>query len=373
MPIPATSGQFRTNRSDMQIGDYAAVKYTAAAGAIGAFSDFGAPLETAQANEIPITGTNTPNGYCYLIKADKGLLIPDRVIQTNISYETLSANDFIWGKLGGIGAIIPTMTSATTPAPFIVTTTGQYNSNYAAYMVFDKAATGWLTASTTIGEVMVDLGAIYNAGSYSITNVVSGDGGTHAGAWEIYGSTQDVPVDWTLLHSVENWTSQNPSIFDFPISLLRHLKIRLTAKNNAFYPWNGLGEFQLFGSNTFFIRSMTGGVGYLDGTGNCSGTDSGLGMWPIINEWDKYIRGSNLDGKITAGDDDVWHWSNCYSFCQDTVSTKIASGSFNKVARGKTSPNGMLSCAPTTAYSTVGFRPYLRYLEADSKAKTYWY
>ena len=37
----------------------------------------------------------TPDGNFYFIKVDKGLLIADRVVQTNISWETLNNNGFI--------------------------------------------------------------------------------------------------------------------------------------------------------------------------------------------------------------------------------------------------------------------------------------
>lgn len=98
MPVPVTSGSFRTNILDMSVGDYFAYKYVASSGAAGVFSDFGAPLTTAQENEIPIAGTSTPNGYAYAIKVAPGIFIADRQVQCSISWDVLNTANYIQGK-----------------------------------------------------------------------------------------------------------------------------------------------------------------------------------------------------------------------------------------------------------------------------------
>lgn len=109
MPVPATTGQLRTNIVGMQIGDYIVCKYTASSGAVGTFSELG----TSTATEIPITGTASPNGTFYFVKVAKGLLVADRVVQHTISWDTLNAGKFIEGKtmtLGMISGILRSLT-----------------------------------------------------------------------------------------------------------------------------------------------------------------------------------------------------------------------------------------------------------------------
>jgi|GEM_PF-2026225 len=82
------------NINTMVVGDVIPCRYTATtSGTAGYFSELG----TCITNEIPITGTATPDGLFYLIKTDKGTLIADRTIQTNISWDVLNAAKFIEG------------------------------------------------------------------------------------------------------------------------------------------------------------------------------------------------------------------------------------------------------------------------------------
>lgn len=95
MGVPLSKGSLRTKIDDMLIGDYIVCNYTATSGAVGTFSNFGGTAGT----EIPLANSiNSPNGSFYLIKADKGLLIADRVIQTNITWDTLNTGKVVQGK-----------------------------------------------------------------------------------------------------------------------------------------------------------------------------------------------------------------------------------------------------------------------------------
>lgn len=89
----------------------------------------------------------------------------------------------------------------------------------------------------------------------------------------------------------------------------------------------------------FFMRILSGG--------NNSNNNS--------NEWDQIIVNYDLDGKITAGDNNIWHWSGVGSW---TSSTPSSSG--YRIIRG----NGSVSArtenqAPTASSTTIGFRPVL--------------
>ncbi|HBU84060.1 MAG TPA: hypothetical protein DEF35_20815 [Paenibacillus sp.] len=72
-----------------------------------------------------------------------------------------------------------------------------------------------------------------------------------------------------------------------------------------------------FGDNRFKfnLRLLTGGINASD----------------KVNDWDKYIVSSTLDGKIIAGDNSVWNWSGLSTI------TSTSSASTTRVARGGSS------------------------------------
>lgn len=111
------------------------------------------------------------------------------------------------------------------------------------------------------------------------------------------------------------------------------------------------------------IRSLTGGVAYADANGNSSTTDQSKGAFPTSNEWDRYIVNSTLDGKITAGDDNVWHWSGINTWCQDTPSVSIIA-STNRTWRGNTALNRYSYQVSSTSNTAHGFRPVFEYKES---------
>jgi hypothetical protein len=214
--------------NNMQVGDCIPCRYTApTSGQTGTFSELG----TCIANEIPLTGAATPDGLFYLIKTDKGTLIADRVIQTNISWDVLNAAKLIEGKLLALGI------------------------------------------------------------------------------------------------------------------------------------------------NNINIRSLSGGVAYIDANGNSSLTDKSLGAWPPNNEWDKYIVNSDLRGKIIKGDDNLWHWNNNKaSWTKNTPLNGMNRGDGwlgqnDRRIHNKLTTTGEIK---GRSYSTssyvgveIGFRPIVNYVESD--------
>lgn len=225
MAAPATSGRLVTTLTGMNIGDYIACQYVVStSGSVGTFSNLGGTVGT----EIPVSGSATPNGWFYFIKVDRGLLIADRPVQSNITWDTLNTTKFIQG---------------------------------------------------------------------------------------------------------ESW-------------------------------------------NSGYIRSLTGGCSYADSDGNLSysASSSNYGNYPQNNEWDKYIVKSNLGGKITAHDDNVWHYLSVYSWCQDTpingtftpvTGTTATASSSNRMARGTNNSSwNDFSFAPTTVTTaSYCFRPVFQYIE----------
>lgn len=98
MVEPATTGKICKTIEDMQIGDYIVCKYIASNSTVGTFSELG--ISTAK--EIALAGSTTPNGTFYFLMVDKskygGVLVADRVIQSNIQWFELNVGRVIQGK-----------------------------------------------------------------------------------------------------------------------------------------------------------------------------------------------------------------------------------------------------------------------------------
>ena len=118
MAAPVTMGKFCTNTSDMEIGDYIKCVYEAPTVQVaGYFSQLGIQdptmtvtttkttdgvtaetiTEEVLYSELSTTPETTASGYFYLLKADYGLLIADRMVQQQISWEALNKLNYIYG------------------------------------------------------------------------------------------------------------------------------------------------------------------------------------------------------------------------------------------------------------------------------------
>jgi hypothetical protein len=123
-----------------------------------------------------------------------------------------------------------------------------------------------------------------------------------------------------------------------------------------------LREMDFFGA-AGIVRSLIGGVTWADAAGNANTTaDQGLGAFPTTNEWDTYIVKSNLGGKASPGADNVWNWSQAYTWVQDTPHSTVAVGS-NRIARGKDTSSAVVNNVSSTATAAYGFRPVFEYAE----------
>ncbi|PPA85023.1 hypothetical protein C4A75_09605 [Brevibacillus laterosporus] len=105
MPKPKTNGEFRTDIESMNIGDYIPCTYIATYNKVGKFENLGIITGEELTVEYPFTSLASPNGYFYFIKADNGLLISDRVVQCEISWQSINQGKCIEGlsiKLGNV-------------------------------------------------------------------------------------------------------------------------------------------------------------------------------------------------------------------------------------------------------------------------------
>lgn len=95
MGVPITQGKLQTKIASMSIGDYIAARYTTSAmTANGTYSQIGT-VDTTTVN--PFSSTNL-DGYVYLIKIAKGVLVPNVRNCTGVTYTALNADNRIYGK-----------------------------------------------------------------------------------------------------------------------------------------------------------------------------------------------------------------------------------------------------------------------------------
>ena len=403
-------GAPKTSLEEMQIGDYIPCKYTApTSGQAGYFSELG----TCTASEISLSGSATPNGLFYFIKADKGLLIADRVIQHSISWNTLNSAGFIEEQPSSID-ISPLLIS------YQKTTLGSPITDYYEYTA-RTTSSAHQGANLTIkkdeylitlqDEVIIEYDAFltgfYSSAMNHFLCIIPYDSPLSRESY--YGSIEETSFFiqcrgsqpsqnvWHHMKHIINFSTEtienfvDGSSYTFPqqgfgtytlgsIGMLcigvgsynyaAQNKYRNITIKNA----NSEPVLVQFTDQMYLISSLSGGCTYADANGNARTSDQNLGGWPTNNEWDTYIVNSDLGGRITKGDDNVWHWSSLYSWTKDTPITSIGANT-NRVYRGKDSNNKLLQIAGSAANTTIGFRPVLKYIEPDgsSKQTTLWY
>lgn len=356
----------QTNVNAMNVGDIIPCRYTATAGVAGTFSEIG----TCIAAEIPWTGTAAPDGLFYFIKTDKGLFIADRVIQTNISWNTLNSAKFIQGTMFYKIVSPLNMTANNLPAPYVATCDSNQLTDY-AYNAFDPSPITFWTASSTyptgghwvkidIGSKLTIGGMLLQAGNISATYSGIKD-------WILYGSDDD--IQYTSVASGQNPNDTNAYVYNFPTVSYRYYRLNIVSCYYTSQNYCRVGQIIFYDPIKMFIRSLTGGNAYLGTDGKASLTDKNLGAFPSNNEWDKYVVKGDLSGKIVAGSDNVWHNSASQSWCQDTTNLSIYNASQVRTTRGYNKINGFTYNAVTNSY---GFRPVIEYTES-TKGTNIWY
>ncbi len=353
----------------MQVGDCITCRYTAnTSGQPGYFSELG----TCIADEISVTGTTTPNGLFYFIKTNKGTLIADRVIQTNISWDTLNAAKFIEGN-----KVIIDLTNQS----LLIDNGHAGNRSYIFDNVFNKGyISGWESSSlaTTNPHSGWWVGANFNVpttiDSFSIT--ATSDYPTEAPYDFIFQGSND-GTHWINIQSYNGVTFTSSQTRKFYIDKVTYSQYRIlvTATNYPLGTGNYLCIAQMEIGPSYIIRSLLGGCAYADSNGNKSLTNQNNGGWPINNEWDKYIVNSDLNGKVTKGDNNIWHW-NLWSWVKETPTIGfllLSGGATNntfRIARGYEDGTHMSSRidglpSSTSTITNGGFRPVLNYVESD--------
>jgi hypothetical protein len=372
----------------MQIGDCIPCRYTATtSGQAGYFSELG----TCIADEILVTGSATPNGLFYFIKVAKGLLIADRVIQHSISWEKLNINKYIEGCTikRYTPNLIPIMTSATSSSGSVICSGNNsdwYPNSAAEYKAFDgNNNSAWLAPKVYYGYIGYKFVNKTRVRKYI---VVVGDNNSAPRDWTFSGSNDG--STWVTLDTKNNYYdwSDTGYVKEFEIinnDYYYYYRLNGSANlrdNTRSLQIQELSMFDISDSDTnneFIVRSLSGGVAYADANGRSSLTDVGRGAWPVTNEWDKYIVNSDLNGKITKGDENIWKtnlwsWTNSTGILNLTDDLSNISTNVHRVVRGGTS-NLRLGVGNSSLSTSVagGFRPVLEVLEPNSKATTLYY
>ncbi|WP_129596048.1 hypothetical protein [Anaerophilus nitritogenes] len=344
---------------NMEIGDIISCEYTASSGQCGNLNNLG----KATKDLIPVTGSATPDGSFYFIKADEGLYIADRVVQHSISWDTLDKGGFIEGRLF---SLIPKLTSSNDKG-FNISCSKMYSELWDAFHLFDKnsldgSENSWSPAGLNNDWVIIDFPFSLVLAEYIYTITSSGREKyrtSDPSSWEVYGSN-DKGVTWELLDSVSNepvfGIKETRSFYFQTTKNYNSIKFVFTDRTNKSYPDMIISEIDLY-STKCLVRSLSGGVAYIDENGNLSLKDKGLGAFPKNNEYAKYIINSKLG--------DIWN-TNIKSWVKDTPSINI--GYSRERVCLDTTFNKLLG---TTVNTEVGFRPVLQLKHPTQK--TLWY
>lgn len=115
----------------------------------------------------------------------------------------------------------------------------------------------------------------------------------------------------------------------------------------------------------FKIRSLSGGIIHRNEYNGWSQESNGLGAYPNVNEWDKYINKES---------DYMWN-SNaniCYTMCQETPHTKMKNLDDSlpnpvgekRIIRSK----NIIQWTAITEDEILGFRPVFEFLDSNTNA-----
>jgi hypothetical protein len=288
----------KNNINDMNIGDCISFRYTATtSGVAGAFSELG----TCTAAEIPITGSATPNGLAYFIKVAKGLYICDRVIQHSIAWDTLNKAKYINGSKGF--------------QKYLNSSIFNITSNYGDFSpVFSVSNKTVCTSPTYKTDIVVTFTNLTFVDSLTVQGYSSN--ATYK-SFNFYGSNDN--NDFSFIYKGVSPSAPYPGLDKFNFSISKKYKYYKISFLDGYGALFYLTCIDMYNSSECLIRSLSGGNSYLGIDSKSSLTNQSLGGYPNINEWDKYIVKSDLDGKITAGDDNIWHWNGITTWNIDTT------------------------------------------------------
>ncbi len=337
-----STANVRSNPLTMDVGDYLSCRYTATSNTVGQFTELG----MAQGTLIPPSSAVAPDGYfnfIYVGDDEQGhrVLVADRCVQNTIAWDTLNLSSITTGNG------MPYVTYGNNLCASGTAIENNHYSGQVAALAFDGSiSSAWYSLETSNQSGVSWIGYDFGMGNpkairqmrlytYSSTSC-------NLSSVKIQSSNDNVIWDTvsvnTISTTVNTWVTMN--LQDSPSA--RYW--RILANANSADRWT-VREVQMFASSllpntNYSIRLLTGPTTALD-------TD---------NEYDKYIVNSDLNGTITAGDNNIWNWAKLYT---KTSTTDSPNGSSYRVLMGWDTIRQRSYVTSPSAVATDGFRPVL--------------
>ena len=168
-------------------------------------------------------------------------------------------------KQDNLNSLLPVMTSNTTPAPYSVTVSGQYDNSYAGYKMLDGNLSTFWSSNTSKGYAIIDFGVETDIDSFSITARNGSLDGTPCD-FTLYGSNDNVSFEEIESYTDEtNWTASEKRTFYVGTQKYRYYKLDVTKNNGRVRLDIALLEFYMtpkeyYVNDTIIIDSNSYGV-----------------------------------------------------------------------------------------------------------------
>jgi len=193
------------------------------------------------------------------------------IILDGFEYKTDGVTDKAQVAYGNHGNIVPKMTAANLPSPYVVSASSELLPHYAAWEVFTNSYElndSWITNASPTGWLKVDLGAGNEivVRKYTLIPINHSTGPVRSPRdWTLQGSNND--SDWDILDTQEDisFALYENKTFTFSNSVsYRYYKIDVT-DNNGDASYLGIGEMELYVGYSGYISDLCyGGTAYAE-------------------------------------------------------------------------------------------------------------
>lgn len=360
MPVPATTGQLRTRVQDMSVGDYIACNVRLNNPLDASSNLLIGQLGTQNVNEASTKGIALPGDVkFYFIKVDTGLLVADRVVHNNVTIGTVLG----FRRLDGMWLECLLYSDVTSNKGDLV------RSLHPRAVPNDRFLwTG--TLETSPKYIQWDYLYPKTLKQFILTTSVTGSGFEPLKDFKIIASN-DMFQNSTEVFSGTYANPGQERVFDIPNDLA-YMSYRL-----VMIGWQEpvAGDGQTLSKaipvvkeevKPLILRSLSGGVSYVDKDGNLTNTDNQLGCFPVGNEYDKYITRFPAE-LVRAGAtvDDVFH-CNSDKTGSATITNDLRANdwTYSVVRSHRQEENApSLSYIARNSNTSSGYRPVIEYEE----------
>jgi len=198
---------------------------------------------------------------------NKGTLANPMIVEVSTHYKVASvtftsintgdSSIFLANNIANVN-LAPTMTSNTTPSPYVVSATSQYSggTSYWAFNAFDKNnINGWLSnARPTVAfpqALVLNYASTLSIDSYTVMSAYYDYGSVSPRDWTFEGSNNG--TSWTVLDTrsgVTTWASNTRYSYTLASQAsYQYYRMNITA-NNGSTQYVGVGELELYSSTS---------------------------------------------------------------------------------------------------------------------------